>query len=146
MLLERMQAAGVAPNVVSYSAAMNACGKAGQWEKALALLEEMPANGATPDLYCHSIAINACGKAGDVERVMKLFTQMQERGLQPDEVGLGDGGRPERILDGVGRRGPWQAGRQDHPDAKPPVAQATDEGGQRVATCILYLKTALKMF
>jgi len=33
--------AGVAPNVISFNAAISACGKSGRWERALSLLDEM---------------------------------------------------------------------------------------------------------
>ena len=36
-----MQDRGVQPNVISFSAAISACEKGGQWERALELLEEM---------------------------------------------------------------------------------------------------------
>ena len=38
-LLSEMGEAGCLPNVVSFSAAISACDKGGEWERALALLE-----------------------------------------------------------------------------------------------------------
>ena len=40
-LLKEMRASGVAPNVITYNAAISACEKGGQWERALSLLEEV---------------------------------------------------------------------------------------------------------
>ena len=40
-MLREMRDAGVKHNVMSFSAAVRACGKGGQWEEALALLREM---------------------------------------------------------------------------------------------------------
>ena len=44
-LLKAMPAAGVAADVVSYNAAISACEKGQQWQRALGLLEAMPAAG-----------------------------------------------------------------------------------------------------
>ena len=52
-LLDQMRAAGVQPDVVTYSsliAACQACG--GRWQAALALLDQMQAEGAHPDQPC----------------------------------------------------------------------------------------------
>ena len=40
-LLESMHRRGLAPNVISYSAAISACEKGGQWQRALSLLRSM---------------------------------------------------------------------------------------------------------
>jgi pentatricopeptide repeat domain-containing protein 1 len=40
-LLGQMRERGVTPNEFSFSAAITACGKGGQWEQALSLLKEM---------------------------------------------------------------------------------------------------------
>ena len=37
-LLDEMAEEGIPPNTVTYNSAIDACGKAGQWEKALELL------------------------------------------------------------------------------------------------------------
>ena len=44
---------GVEPNVYTYNAAISACEKGRQWERALELLEEMASGGATTtELEC----------------------------------------------------------------------------------------------
>ena len=73
-----------APNIVHYNAAIDACGKSGQWEAALALLREMP---HAPDAYSYGGAIGACGKGGQPEAALALLAEMRdEHGLRPNSV------------------------------------------------------------
>jgi pentatricopeptide repeat protein len=58
-LLEEMRAKGVEPDVITYNASISACGKGGQWEKALQLLEEMRAKGVEPDVFTYGAVIDA---------------------------------------------------------------------------------------
>ena len=62
-----MRAAGVQPNVISFNAAISACEKGGQCERALALLGDMRAAGVQPDVISFSAAISACEKGGQWE-------------------------------------------------------------------------------
>ena len=52
------------PHVISHSAAISACEKGEQWQKALALLWEMPEKQLESDVICYSMAIRTCGKGG----------------------------------------------------------------------------------
>ena len=47
------------PDVISFSAAISACEKAAQWERALELLEEMPTRGVKPDVISFNATISA---------------------------------------------------------------------------------------
>ncbi|CAN0557002.1 unnamed protein product [Ectocarpus sp. 8 AP-2014] len=44
-----MAGEGLQPNVVCYGAAVDACAKGGQWERAVGLLQEMGDAGVEPD-------------------------------------------------------------------------------------------------
>ena len=49
-LLDEMPARGVQPDVYSYSAAISACEKGGQWERAPEFLDEMQTRGVQPSV------------------------------------------------------------------------------------------------
>ena len=80
-----MSSAGVQPDVISYSAAISACEKAGQWE-ALSLLREMPAAGLRPNVVSYNAAISACEKAGRCDDALSLLQKMREDGVQPNVI------------------------------------------------------------
>ena len=69
------------PDLITYNAAIIACGKAKQPEIALGLLAEMQNKGLDPDVIAYSAAISACERASQPERSLDL----------PAEIG-----RPER--------------------------------------------------
>ena len=54
-----MRQKSLEPNVITYNAAISACEKAKQAEKALELLEEMRQGGLKPDVITYSAAISA---------------------------------------------------------------------------------------
>jgi pentatricopeptide repeat protein len=79
-----MRERGIEPEVITYNAAMTACGKASQWERALELLSEMRERGLEPDMITYSVAISACEKGSQKERALELLSEMRERGLEPN--------------------------------------------------------------
>ena len=85
-LLEEMKSRSVEPDVISFSAAISACGAGGQWERALSLLEEMRTRGVEPNVYSFNATISACEKAGQWERALALLEEMRTRGVKPDVV------------------------------------------------------------
>ena len=79
-----MRRAGLTFDVFSFSAAISACEKGGQWERALSLLDEMRERGVTPDVISFNAVISACEKAGKWERALWLLDEMRTRhGLAP---------------------------------------------------------------
>ena len=69
----------------SFSAAISACEKGGQWERALLLLDEMRRCGVKQDIFGFSAAISACAKGGQWERALSLLNEMRESGVEPNE-------------------------------------------------------------
>ena len=54
-----MKGRGVIQNIISYSAAISACEKGGQWEKPLELLKSMEVRGVEPDAISYNAAMSA---------------------------------------------------------------------------------------
>jgi len=90
-LLEEMQARGVAPDVISFNAAMSACEKEGRWREALQLLARMQQQGTAddatgsaasdplrPDSFSYCTAISACGRGGEPLRALELLEELIE--------------------------------------------------------------------
>lgn len=60
--LQEMRARGLEPNRVTYSALINACGRAGQLARAFQTLDEMVGAGIEPNVITWTTLIDACGK------------------------------------------------------------------------------------
>lgn len=82
-LLREAQASGNC-DVQAYTAAINACGKAGLWSWALSLLEEMPEAACQPNLFTYNAAIGACQVAQEWEMALAVFSSMRRKGTRPD--------------------------------------------------------------
>ncbi len=90
-----MREEGVEPDEFTYTTAITACGKAGQWERALDLLDEMGGvqqpqqqrrqNGGNrvgvgaSDVAAINAAITACARAGQAEIALDLLDRMAAR-------------------------------------------------------------------
>jgi pentatricopeptide repeat protein len=72
--------------VISYSAAISACEKAGKHQSALDLLKEMDTKGIQPNVISYSAAISACEKAGKHQSALDLLREMDTKGIQPDVI------------------------------------------------------------
>ena len=70
------------PDVVSYTLAIDACGEAGEWERACVLLDKMRHDGVEPDHLCYGAAIHACGRAGKHERAVDMLRDMEKVSLR----------------------------------------------------------------
>ena len=79
-MLDEMRSRGPEPSVVSYNAAISACAKGSEWEKALALWDEMERRGVAPDEASYSAAISACEKGGQWQRALLLLAELQTTG------------------------------------------------------------------
>ena len=59
-MLDKMRKVALTPNVISFSAAIPACAKGGQWERACSLLHKMRQVGFTSNIISFSAVISAC--------------------------------------------------------------------------------------
>ena len=61
--------------MISYNAAISACGACGEWHKALEILTGMRSPGSTvkPDVISYSAAITACEKGGEWQRALGVL-------------------------------------------------------------------------
>uniref|UniRef100_A0A7S4VLP5 Pentacotripeptide-repeat region of PRORP domain-containing protein n=1 Tax=Alexandrium monilatum TaxID=311494 RepID=A0A7S4VLP5_9DINO len=71
---------------VSYSAAISACAKAGEWRRAVMLHDDLLTRGGTPHVVSCTVAISACGKAGQWQRALLVLGGMPLRSLTPDVI------------------------------------------------------------
>jgi pentatricopeptide repeat domain-containing protein 1 len=85
-VFEEMNAAGVQPTVITYSALISACEKGAQWQRAVEVFEEMKAAGVQPTVITYSALISACEKGGQWERAVAVFEEMKAAGVQPDVI------------------------------------------------------------
>ena len=95
-LLQRMEAAGVAPTTVIYNAAIRACATASHWPIALSLfaeLQDAAADGGgggaalRPDVVSYNAALAACERGGEWHEAELLLREMREgKGPPPDAV------------------------------------------------------------
>ena len=60
----------VEANTITYSAAISACEKAGDWVRALQLLQGMANSLVEANTISYNAAISACEKAGDKVRAL----------------------------------------------------------------------------
>ena len=72
-LFNDMVDATVAPDVISYSAAISSCEKGQQWQMALHLFHKMEQDQLQPNVISYSATISACEKGGQWELALSLF-------------------------------------------------------------------------
>eukprot|EP00427_Karlodinium_veneficum_P030757 CAMPEP_0169193098 /NCGR_PEP_ID=MMETSP1016-20121227/5980_1 /TAXON_ID=342587 /ORGANISM="Karlodinium micrum, Strain CCMP2283" /LENGTH=846 /DNA_ID=CAMNT_0009269509 /DNA_START=7 /DNA_END=2543 /DNA_ORIENTATION=- len=75
---------GVVPNAHCYSAAINACEKGGQWQRALELFHTMQSQNVKPTSITCTSVICACRSAGQWEAALTVLRQMGPMGVSPD--------------------------------------------------------------
>lgn len=72
-LLREMPVVGITPDSQSYTSAISACGRSGEWERAVGLFREISLLrvGFRPDAASYSAAIVACGDGGQWEEALR---------------------------------------------------------------------------
>lgn len=88
-LLEQAKEKEFPLDVYLYTSAMDACAKAGSWQRALELLDEMilESNGAVkPNAYTYTVAITACSNGGQWERALVLLQQMKQQNIKVSTI------------------------------------------------------------
>ena len=71
-LLGQMREMRITRLVISFSAAISACGKGGQWARVLPLFDKMREEGITLDMISFSAAVSACEKGGQWARAERF--------------------------------------------------------------------------
>ncbi|CAK0822633.1 unnamed protein product [Prorocentrum cordatum] len=79
-----MMEASLEPSIISYSAGISACEKAGQWRQALLLLGELQDARLEPNVISYSAAISACEKGGQWQMALSLLLELRSAKLEPD--------------------------------------------------------------
>ena len=75
------------PTVITFSSAISACEKAGQWKEALKLLAMSRVSRVFPNVVTYNASISACaGKNGEWEQAMQLFWDMMLERLRHNNI------------------------------------------------------------
>eukprot|EP00438_Fugacium_kawagutii_P032534 Skav202152 [mRNA] locus=scaffold970:170521:184511:- [translate_table: standard] len=90
-LLREMQQSLVAsgfarPNVISFSSAISACEKSGEWQGALSLLRSMGGVLVTANVITYNAAIGSCVRRGHWQHAELLFRELHASGVEADLV------------------------------------------------------------
>ena len=73
-----IQGAKLPPNVISFSSAISACEKSGQWQHALSLLRAMGQLRIAANLITYNAAIGSCARCGQWQHAELLLRELQE--------------------------------------------------------------------
>ena len=85
-LLDSMAEHGLAPNAVTFTVAISACGKGGQPQTALSLLEAMEARGLPRSVHAYTAAVSALERSGDAAGALALMDEMEKKGVSTHAV------------------------------------------------------------
>ena len=81
----RGQKGSVVPDLVSFNAAIAACGQAGAWTEACHVLcVDMPRAAVIPDVVTFNAAMHACCKAGEWQQALSLLEELQATAAGPE--------------------------------------------------------------
>ncbi|CAE7681784.1 unnamed protein product [Symbiodinium pilosum] len=84
--MSMMQDETLQPDVITYSAAVSACEKKGQWQAALLLLFELEGASGRADMILASSAISSCEKRSQWTMAVFLLMSMLSSGLKADGI------------------------------------------------------------
>eukprot|EP00435_Cladocopium_sp_Y103_P043576 s1827_g12.t1 len=83
-LLPEMRLRDLAPNTITYNAAVDACRKGHAWECALELFQDMEEVAARADLVTYSTVMSACEKASEWPQSLHFFMRLASASASPD--------------------------------------------------------------
>ncbi|GLT43114.1 hypothetical protein SLA2020_170850 [Shorea laevis] len=76
---------GITPNLVTYNAVIDACGKGGvEFSRVMEIFNEMVRNGIQPDRITFNSLLAVCSRVGAWETARNLFSEMIDKGIEPD--------------------------------------------------------------
>ena len=79
-----MPSAGVRPDVYSFTAAIAACSRAGQSERAISIFKAMCGSHVAANAISFNVVLAACQRAQQLELLLALYAAMPVHGVQPD--------------------------------------------------------------
>lgn len=83
--IERMDYAGVQPDIISYNAVIDACSKVPNIDRAVHWLKKLQNEpDITPDVISYTAVINACAQSGRFEIALEWLEQMEKSGVRPN--------------------------------------------------------------
>merc|ERR1719224_382451 len=85
---------GTEPNVVTFSAMIDACAKAGSLEKAEKWHDKMEDCGIIADVVIYSTMLDAAAKVNDIDQAMGVFKRMKSKGVRPNVISYAALARP----------------------------------------------------
>lgn len=84
-LFDSMKVLGLRPNLVTYNAVIDACGKGGvEFNQVLAIFDEMVRNRIPPDRITFNSLLAVCSRNGSWETARDMFNEMVYRGIERD--------------------------------------------------------------
>ncbi|XP_010026088.3 pentatricopeptide repeat-containing protein At2g31400, chloroplastic [Eucalyptus grandis] len=84
---ETMKNSGLKPNLVTFNAVIDACGKGGvELDKVLRIFDEMLKNGVQPDRITYNSLLAVCSRGGYWEAAKNWFYEMVDKGIDQDIV------------------------------------------------------------
>ncbi|KAH0883387.1 hypothetical protein HID58_059483, partial [Brassica napus] len=86
-VFDSMKRYGLRPNLVTYNAVIDACGKGGmEFSKVAEFFNEMERNGVQPDRITFNSLLGVCSRGGLWEVARSLFDEMANRKIEQDDA------------------------------------------------------------